>query len=317
MDKLISIVTPCYNGEHYVKRYFDSLLRQTYKNFEIIFVNDGSKDKTEEIALSYKKLFEEQNIKFTYLFQENAGQAAAVNNGLKYVNGEYLAWPDSDDFFEDNALEKMLEFLVNHDDYSIVRCKAKMVSESDLTKIVGFLEPKKKNKWKEDLFEDFVIQNDVYFAPGCFMINLKYMREVNPKMEIYCSRGGQNWQILLPVLYKQKCGFIDQYLYNYVVRDNSHSHSIKTLDEIYQTYDVHQELLIHVIKDMNISKNEEKKYLNMIMNKYIKFKYNAALTARNIEESKKNKKILKEHKLLTNKDKFNYLKMLIKAGVKK
>ena len=112
MDKLISIVTPCYNGEKYVKRYFDSLLRQTYKNFEIIFINDGSKDKTEEIALAYKKIFEKQNIKFIYIFQDNAGQAAAVNNGLKYVNGDYLAWPDSDDFYEENALETLLEFLI-------------------------------------------------------------------------------------------------------------------------------------------------------------------------------------------------------------
>jgi len=76
---LVSIITPCYNGESYLERYFNSVLNQTYSNLELIFINDGSIDRTEEIALSYQNIFEQKGIRYVYLYQENAGQAAALN----------------------------------------------------------------------------------------------------------------------------------------------------------------------------------------------------------------------------------------------
>ena len=83
MDKpLVSIITPCYNGETFLHRYFESILAQTYPNLELIFVNDGSTDKTEEIAMSYQKKLCEKGIRYIYLEQENAGQAAALNKEI-------------------------------------------------------------------------------------------------------------------------------------------------------------------------------------------------------------------------------------------
>jgi len=66
-EKLVSIITPCYNGEKFINRYLDSLLGQTYSNIEIIFINDGSTDKTEEIVFSYKDNFKKKGIKFIYI----------------------------------------------------------------------------------------------------------------------------------------------------------------------------------------------------------------------------------------------------------
>ena len=57
---LVSIITPCYNGENFIKRYFDSILKQTYSNIELFFVNDGSTDQTESIALSYREALEKR-----------------------------------------------------------------------------------------------------------------------------------------------------------------------------------------------------------------------------------------------------------------
>ena len=94
---LVSIITPCYNGEAFLKRYFESILNQTYPNLELIFINDGSTYRTEEIALSYRERLEKRGITYIYEKQENAGQAAALNRGLKLFTGEYLTWPDSDD----------------------------------------------------------------------------------------------------------------------------------------------------------------------------------------------------------------------------
>ena len=71
MSGIVSILTPCYNAESYVSRYLDSVLGQTYPNIELIMVNDGSQDKTEEIVMSYKSKFKQRGIRFVYLFQEN------------------------------------------------------------------------------------------------------------------------------------------------------------------------------------------------------------------------------------------------------
>ena len=74
MKPLVSIITPCYNGESYITCFLDSILYQTYPNIELWIVNDGSKDKTEEIILSYKSKFDDKGYKLNYIYQENAGQ---------------------------------------------------------------------------------------------------------------------------------------------------------------------------------------------------------------------------------------------------
>ena len=77
MEKKVSIITPCFNGEGFVERYLNSILNQTYKNIELIFINDGSTDRTEKVVKSYIIKFEEKGMKLIYIYQENAGQAAA------------------------------------------------------------------------------------------------------------------------------------------------------------------------------------------------------------------------------------------------
>lgn len=97
------------------------LLRQTYKNFELIFVDDGSIDETKKIVEKYAKYFETENIKLIYKYQTNKGQASAINLGLQYVTGEYLYWMDADDYLENDTLEKMVSFLEEHKEYNIVK----------------------------------------------------------------------------------------------------------------------------------------------------------------------------------------------------
>ena len=116
---LVSIITPCYNGEAFLKRYFESILNQTYPNLELIFINDGSTDRTEEIALSYRERLEKRGITYIYEKQENAGQAAALNRGLKLFKGEYLTWPDSDDVMTKDSIEKKVHFLEKNPKYEM------------------------------------------------------------------------------------------------------------------------------------------------------------------------------------------------------
>ena len=70
---LVSIITPCYNGEPYLDQYFDSILKQTYQHLELIFVDDGSTDRTSEIAENYREKLEDRGIRYILLKQENRG----------------------------------------------------------------------------------------------------------------------------------------------------------------------------------------------------------------------------------------------------
>ena len=96
---LVSIITPCYNTGSIVHRLLDSILEQDYPSVEMFAIDDGSTDNTPDVIKSYIPKFEKKGYRLTYVKQENGGQSSAINNGLKMVSGEYLAWPDSDDFY--------------------------------------------------------------------------------------------------------------------------------------------------------------------------------------------------------------------------
>lgn len=115
MDK-ISIIIPAYNVEKYIHQSVDSVLRQTYKNLEIIIVDDGSKDSTGKIADEYSKM--DNRIKVIH--QPNQGLPTARNVGMEIATGKYLMFLDSDDFFEDNSCELLYNEIKKHDaDYVI------------------------------------------------------------------------------------------------------------------------------------------------------------------------------------------------------
>ena len=102
---LVSIIIPVFNGENYIKKAIDSALDQTYDNIEIIVVNDGSTDKTEQIVKSYGN-------RVKYFRKENHGVASAINYGIKQMNGEYFSWLSHDDKYINNKVEKQVNRLI-------------------------------------------------------------------------------------------------------------------------------------------------------------------------------------------------------------
>ena len=111
---LISIITPCYNSQEYLRETISSVLNQSYRNFEWILINDGSSDKTEEIILE----IEDERIK--YLYQENKGQCAASNLGLSQSKGQFIKFLDSDDLLNDTHLENLVKCIVDNE--TLVSC---------------------------------------------------------------------------------------------------------------------------------------------------------------------------------------------------
>lgn len=108
---LISVIIPVYNVEAYLRECIDSVLNQTYKNFEIILVNDGSTDSSGEICDEYV----EKDDRITVIHQKNSGPSKTRNTGLENANGKYIYFLDSDDYIENNALELLVNTAESND----------------------------------------------------------------------------------------------------------------------------------------------------------------------------------------------------------
>ena len=106
IDNLVSIITPAYNSAAYIAETIESVLAQTYTNWEMLIVNDYSKDNTAEIVQSYAK--KDKRIKLINL-QQNSGAAAARNTAIQNAKGRYIAFLDSDDLWKKEKLQKQIE----------------------------------------------------------------------------------------------------------------------------------------------------------------------------------------------------------------
>ncbi len=109
---LISVITPAYNSEQFIGETISSVLQQTYTNWEMMIVDDCSKDRTREIVEEYKK--KDSRIKF-FVLEENSGSAVARNKAMDEAAGQYFAFLDSDDCWLPEKLEKQLKFMQEKD----------------------------------------------------------------------------------------------------------------------------------------------------------------------------------------------------------
>ncbi len=117
MNKLfhprVTIIIPVYNGSNFVVDAVESALNQTYDNVEVIVVNDGSKDNTEEVLQKYMP-------KIKYFKKENGGVSSALNLGIENMTGTYFSWLSHDDVYMPEKIEKQIEFLSKLDDQNVI-----------------------------------------------------------------------------------------------------------------------------------------------------------------------------------------------------
>lgn len=265
-NPLVSIITPCYNGERFVHRFLDSVLRQTYDKLELIFVDDGSTDGTARIIREYADAFREKGIPLIYLYQENAGQAEAVNQGMQHFRGDYLMFSDSDDWLSDDCVEKKLTYLQTHPDKMFVLGRAVIVEEGrENTVIHTFRRENTASGW---LFDDLMFERDAYYAPGSYMFRTEAFLKVLPSRHIYSGSGGQNWQLLLPMAYQYECGFLDDVLYYILARQDSHSRALPTYEALYTRSVAHEDTLNAVIDTIGMPLEEQQEYRRKIRLKY-------------------------------------------------
>ena len=120
----ISVRIPAYNHEKYIRECLDSVLNQTFQNFEIVITDDGSTDRTADIIREYN----DPRIKLV-VFENNQGSASAIANALQRASGEYVANICSDDMWELDKLEKQVYFLENNPDIDAVFTRVQLIDE--------------------------------------------------------------------------------------------------------------------------------------------------------------------------------------------
>lgn len=142
MKPLISIITVAFNSESTIKDTIESVLNQTYDDFEYWIVDGKSNDRTLEIAESYKEAFLKKGIAFYIISEKDTGIYNAMNKGIRYANGKIIGMINSDDWYELDALEKVAEcynktcFDMMYADLNIYRGEKVMVKKSRLRKFI-------------------------------------------------------------------------------------------------------------------------------------------------------------------------------------
>ena len=221
---LISVVVIAYNMENYLKKCLDSLANQTLKDIEIIVVNDGSTDETENIMKLYTKKF--KNIKgFT---KENGGISSARNYGISKATGQYIAFLDSDDYVEVDMYEKMCSKAKNGN-FDVVVCNHTLVGESGEKLGRGSANIKNDLLTKEEV-KNFALE--ISTMPW----DKIYKRELleNVWFRDIWSEDVDFAMKLFPLY--ESIGVVDDYMVNYLQRDGS---ACRVSDErIYDYFDI-------------------------------------------------------------------------------
>jgi glycosyltransferase involved in cell wall biosynthesis len=179
MTPKVSVIMAVYNGELYVKQAVESVLQQTYKDFELIIINDGSTDDTLRIV----RTFNDERINI--ITQKNEGPAKARNNGIKSARGEYIANLDSDDICLPERLEKQVEFLDNNPDYVIIGSNG-FVTDRNGTTIYTSSYPLTDAKIRAQLPETPFINSAVMFRKKAALKAGGYYEQLN-FYKIYCE----------------------------------------------------------------------------------------------------------------------------------
>jgi glycosyltransferase involved in cell wall biosynthesis len=195
---LVSIIIPCYNTEKYISRCLESVAKQTYRNIEVIVVDDGSIDGSSSII----DKFCENDKRFTLIKQKNGGASTARNTGLLLVNGKYITFVDSDDTLHHEAVERLYRNINDSVVDIVVPCLFKEVYGNNRIVEKYLFSPDDKenirpidfviNKmiycsvawrcssviYRSDIIKTYNIKFDVGYTAEDFLFNLKYFRFV-------------------------------------------------------------------------------------------------------------------------------------------
>ena len=266
MDDLVSIVVPCYNVEKYVKQCIDSIKQQTYKNIEVLMVDDGSKDNTASII---KDNIKDDN-RFKYYYKNNGGLSDARNYALPYIKGKYITFVDSDDWIEPDYIKELYTSLVENDSY---------ISLCDY--IMNYKDRDEIKTTKANYFENFMNNT------ACIkMYKSSAFQDIRfPKGKWYEDLG------TIPKIYMKnsKYSIVHKPLYNY--RQNSDSITNTYDDRIFDIYyvidDVEKYAKENGLYDKYYSNLEIMNIAHVLMSTMQRYSYHKDFSIKGMKQIKK------------------------------
>lgn len=230
MNPEISIVVPIYQVEKYIKNCIISICNQSFKNFEIILVNDGSKDNSLKIAID---TLESNHRPYKYIEQENKGVSEARNAGIRIASGNWIVCVDSDDVITENFLKILIEQTsTNESCVSIVGYKP--VNEENIFSKIDFEKESTVLK-KEEIIEKFLYRKSKIIVPAMLIKKELIEKEklfYNPLIK-YSEDQEYIWRVLLSV---KEIVLNPSEAYNYLQREHSTMQSSK-VDKILTGYE--------------------------------------------------------------------------------
>ena len=202
---LVSIITPSYNSTEFISEMIDSILAQTYKNWELLITDDCSTDDSVEVRQRYVK--KDSRIKL-FCLEKNAGGGVSRNNSIKEAKGRFIAFCDSDDLWTPDKLEKQILFMIEKD--AAFSYGSYMLCDT-IGKEIGINICLKKLTYARIVMDNFV---------GC--LSAVYDTEKIGKIYMPTIRKRQDWGLWISVLKKCKIGYgVKQPIGYYRIRENS------------------------------------------------------------------------------------------------
>ena len=249
---MVSIIVPVYNAEKYLKRCLESIINQTYKNIEVILVDDGSVDKSPEICDEYKEL--DNRVKVIH--KENGGASSARNIGLDAVNGEFVCFVDSDDWIEKNMIEVLLKKL-KESNVDIVRCNT------------CELDNQVKESWTEtrDKVIDNVLNGNISAYVYLLIVKYEIVKNIRFNENILLM---EDTLFLLNILIKEcKINFINEKLYHYEMNNGGLTLSTRNAKNKIFGLIEYKNKVIELLKDNDLYLEEREKNINLVITKFI------------------------------------------------
>ena len=292
---LVTMITYCYNGARFVSKYFDAILAQTYTNIELIFFNNGSEDKTGEIAESYRQRLEEKGVIVNIIhYKENQSTCQLKQDAFRMMKGEYFFGCDSDDFIDPTYVEEMSNYLINNPEKGIVYCQLRVIKEST-GELLGISKMQPRHEPKQ-AFMDILSGYNINFTAISYMMSKKHFEKINPNKEIFISRYGENYQIQMPFLYNDLQGYIEKPLGQYTVRDDSYTGTFNVEKKIV-AFKGQEESVIATLKQINPENYDY--YLKFYLTRIRRERFMVSLMGESREKARECKKELKEIKGFT------------------
>lgn len=241
----VSIIVPVYNKEKYLSECVDSILRQNFKDFELILVDDGSKDSSWNIIKEYA----DKDKRVVPIHQENAGVSAARNTGLDHACGKWICFVDADDYLPKNGLKILVEH-AEECDADIINGNATRVEDNKQFKIFNF---------KDEVVNGNIYPRLVHFAPWAQLFKRNIIEAHHLRYVRGLAYSEDNVFILHYSLYASSIEFVNQSVYNYRINSDS---AIQNKD--YKKVAYHQIWAAHEVYKL---KDKESSLRNFIINR--------------------------------------------------